>query len=48
MAKLQILSGKRQGSVIELQNAVDVDVGNRKSAKLSIRDPWMTASCWLP
>ena len=41
MAKLQILSGKRQGAVIELATG-DVDIGNRKSAKLSIRDPWIS------
>lgn len=42
MAKLQILSGKRQGSVIDLPSSVDLDVGNRKSAKLTIRDPWIS------
>jgi pSer/pThr/pTyr-binding forkhead associated (FHA) protein len=42
MAKLQILTGKRKGAVFELPNAVDIDIGNRKSAKLSIRDPWIS------
>lgn len=40
-AKLQILSGKRQGTVFDLPDT-DVDIGNRKSAKLSIRDPWIS------
>jgi pSer/pThr/pTyr-binding forkhead associated (FHA) protein len=41
-AKLQILSGKKQGSVFDLPEGVDIDIGNRKSAKLSIRDPWIS------
>ena len=41
-ADLKILSGKRQGFVFHLDEGTDVDIGNRKSAKLSIRDPWIS------
>lgn len=42
MPQLQILSGKRQGDTFELQPGGEVDIGNRKSARLSIRDPWVS------
>ncbi len=46
MAQLQVLSGKRQGFVLDIDAEVGgdvvVDVGNRKTAKLSIRDPWIS------
>lgn len=42
MPQLQILSGKRQGETVELQPGAEVDIGNRKSARLSIRDPWVS------
>jgi hypothetical protein len=41
MPKLEILSGKREGDVVDLSNE-GVDIGNRKTAKLSIRDPWIS------
>lgn len=40
--QLHILSGKRQGDVVELKSGDEVDIGNRKSARLSIRDPWVS------
>ncbi len=40
-AKIEILSGKREGDVIELGDD-PLDIGNRKTAKLSIRDPWIS------
>lgn len=42
MAKIQILNGKKQGSVFDLNDGSEVDIGNRKSAKISIRDPWIS------
>ncbi|MCO5167405.1 MAG: FHA domain-containing protein [Planctomycetes bacterium] len=42
MAQLQVLSGKRQGFVLDIEADEVVDVGNRKTAKLSIRDPWIS------
>lgn len=42
MAQLQVLSGKRQGFVLDIGAEEVVDVGNRKTAKLSIRDPWIS------
>lgn len=42
MAQLQVLSGKRQGFVLDLDGEEAVDVGNRKTARLSIRDPWIS------
>jgi pSer/pThr/pTyr-binding forkhead associated (FHA) protein len=41
MAKIEILSGKREGDVVDLP-ADGLDIGNRKTAKLSIRDPWIS------
>lgn len=41
MAKLEILSGKREGSIVDLDDG-EFDVGNRKSAQISIRDPWIS------
>lgn len=41
MAKLEILTGKRKGAVIDLSDG-EFDVGNRKSAVISIRDPWIS------
>lgn len=42
VAKLQILSGKKRGSVFDLSDGSEVDIGNRKSAQISIRDPWIS------
>jgi len=42
MPKLEILSGKREGSVVELPEGQAFDIGNRKSAQLTIRDPWIS------
>lgn len=42
MAQLHVLSGKRQGFVLDLADGDVVDVGNRKTARLSIRDPWIS------
>jgi myosin heavy subunit len=42
MAKLQILTGKKRGSTFDLPATADTDIGNRKSAALSIRDPWIS------
>jgi hypothetical protein len=42
MPQLQVLSGKRQGFVLDIDGDELVDVGNRKTAKLSIRDPWIS------
>lgn len=42
MPQLQVLSGKRQGFVLDFADGEVVDVGNRKTAKLSIRDPWIS------
>jgi predicted component of type VI protein secretion system len=41
MPKLEILSGKREGDVVDLSDE-GLDIGNRKTAKLSIRDPWIS------
>src|SRR5947209_4305839 len=41
MPKLEILSGKREGDIVDLSSE-GVDIGNRKNAKLSIRDPWIS------
>jgi pSer/pThr/pTyr-binding forkhead associated (FHA) protein len=41
MPKIEILSGKREGEVVELPPD-GIDIGNRKTAKLSIRDPWIS------
>lgn len=41
MPKLEILSGKREGDTVDLSNE-GLDIGNRKTAKLSIRDPWIS------
>src|SRR5438552_3541997 len=41
MPKIEILSGKREGDVVDLPND-GIDIGNRKTAKLSIRDPWIS------
>jgi chromosome segregation ATPase len=41
VAKLEILTGKQQGTVIDLQDG-DFDIGNRKSAQISIRDRWIS------
>ncbi|MGE0708349.1 MAG: FHA domain-containing protein [Planctomycetota bacterium] len=43
MAKLEILTGKRKGEVIDLADG-DNDIGNRKDAKIRIRDPWISYS----
>ena len=43
MPKLEILSGKREGDVVDLPSD-GLDIGNRKNAKLSIRDPWISFS----
>jgi hypothetical protein len=43
--KLLILNGKRRGDVVELAEFSDspqIDIGNRKSAKLTVRDPWVS------
>ena len=40
--QLQVLSGKRQGFVLDIDGHDVVDVGNRKTAMLSIRDPWIS------
>ncbi|MHC4831683.1 MAG: FHA domain-containing protein, partial [Planctomycetota bacterium] len=43
MPKLHILSGKRQGDVIDVQaGSQPLVIGNRKSAQISIRDPWVS------
>lgn len=42
MSKLEILSGKRQGAVVDLPTAGELEIGNRKSAGISIRDPWIS------
>ena len=41
MPKIEILSGKREGESVELPSD-GIDIGNRKTAKLSIRDPWIS------
>lgn len=40
--QLHVLSGKKQGFVLDVGDGDVVDVGNRKTAKLSIRDPWIS------
>lgn len=42
MSVLEILSGKRQGDKIELKDQ-EFDIGNKKSAAISIRDPWVSS-----
>ncbi|RME75910.1 MAG: FHA domain-containing protein, partial [Planctomycetota bacterium] len=43
MAKLHILYGKRKGEVIDIQPGPEPFViGSRKSAEISIRDPWVS------
>lgn len=41
MPRLEILSGKRKGDVIDLVKD-KLDVGNKKTAAISIRDPWVS------
>lgn len=41
MPKIEILSGKREGESVDLPDE-GIDIGNRKTAKLSIRDPWIS------
>lgn len=41
-ARLEVLSGKGKGKVFDLPAAGEVDIGNRKAAKISIRDPWIS------
>ncbi|MDF1664193.1 MAG: FHA domain-containing protein [Planctomycetota bacterium] len=41
MSTLEILSGKRQGDQITLGQA-EMDIGNKKAAAVSIRDPWVS------
>jgi len=40
--QLHVLSGKKQGFVLDVGDGDVVDVGNRKTAKLFIRDPWIS------
>src|SRR4051812_28294157 len=43
MAKLHILEGKRQGEVVDVTaSPTPLVIGNRKSAQISIRDPWIS------
>jgi FHA domain-containing protein len=41
-AKLEFLSGKRKGDVFELADGDEFGIGNRKSAKIRVRDPWIS------
>lgn len=41
-AKLEFLSGKRKGEVFELADGDEFGIGNRKSAKIRVRDPWIS------
>lgn len=41
-AKLEFLSGKRKGDVFELAEGDEFGIGNRKSAKIRVRDPWIS------
>lgn len=41
MSTLEILSGKRQGDQITL-GQTEMDIGNKKAAAVSIRDPWVS------
>lgn len=41
-ARLEVLSGKGKGKVFDLPATGEVDIGNRKAAKISIRDPWIS------
>lgn len=40
--QLQILNGKRQGLVVDLNQAGDMFVGQRDSAQIRIDDPWIS------
>src|SRR5688572_15953315 len=43
MAKLLIMEGKRAGEVVDVPAAQQpLVIGNRKSAQISIRDPWIS------
>src|SRR5688572_14323886 len=43
MAKLLIMEGKRAGEVVDVPAAQQpLVIGNRKSADISIRDPWIS------
>lgn len=41
-AKLEFLSGKRKGEVYELADREEFGIGNRKSAQIRVRDPWIS------
>ncbi|MBL4846794.1 MAG: FHA domain-containing protein [Planctomycetes bacterium] len=41
-AKLEFLSGKRKGDVFELADREEFGIGNRKSAQIRVRDPWIS------
>ena len=42
-AKLEFLSGKRKGDVFELEDSSEeFGIGNRKSAEIRVRDPWIS------
>src|SRR5436190_17412861 len=43
MPKLHILNGKREGEVVDVPpSPTPLVIGNRKSAQISIRDPWIS------
>jgi len=42
MAKLEVLSGKRKGKTYDVPDAGEVSIGNRKSAGITLRDPWIS------
>ena len=41
-AKLEFLSGKRKGDVFDLADSDEFGIGNRKSAQIRVRDPWIS------
>ncbi|MBI3725156.1 FHA domain-containing protein [bacterium] len=41
MPRIEILSGKREGDVVDFPDS-GIDIGNRKTAKLCISDPWIS------
>ncbi|MCA8924237.1 MAG: FHA domain-containing protein [Planctomycetes bacterium] len=59
MPRLQVLNGKRQGAIFEIEPAQEMVIGHRQSAQITIDDPWVSwdhakvvydtsdATCWI-
>ncbi|MEZ6187415.1 MAG: FHA domain-containing protein [Planctomycetota bacterium] len=59
MPRLQVLNGKRQGAIFEIEPRREMMIGHRQSADITIDDPWVSwdhakvvydlndATCWI-